>query len=250
MSTLMREMVNYANEIGKVQNLSITLQLCDRSLAPQGLFQFLDVQVPAEAPQRYRAENVFVHDPFTLTEVNENPARAVTDAPMRPADSFIAAHRAGCAQYWGFLQHFNFAVEAVAVRRLKQGVYLSVGFLTDVRVTRDPVPDQLMREAASTLHNMMAAHILQTVMREGERIDLVSCMTGRQHDALVPPCYAGLGHLSPRELEISRLASAGRKSKQIAFDLRLSEYTVNNHLRRIYEKLGIHSRAELAFILH
>ena len=45
--------------------------------------------------------------------------------------------------------------------------------------------------------------------------------------------------LSPRELEIAQLAAARRTNAEIAEALHLSEATVKNHLKRIFDKLGL-----------
>jgi DNA-binding CsgD family transcriptional regulator len=52
--------------------------------------------------------------------------------------------------------------------------------------------------------------------------------------------------LTAREREVAVLAAAGHPSRVIAERLYLSVRTVDNHLRRIYEKLGIPGRAKLA----
>jgi DNA-binding CsgD family transcriptional regulator len=52
--------------------------------------------------------------------------------------------------------------------------------------------------------------------------------------------------LTKRELQIAGLVALGRINKQIACDLNISEWTVSTHLRRIYSKLGIRTRAALA----
>jgi DNA-binding CsgD family transcriptional regulator len=57
---------------------------------------------------------------------------------------------------------------------------------------------------------------------------------------------AGLAGLSPREREVAGHVAAGRTNREIAAALSLSEKTVENHLSRIYNKLGVHSRAALA----
>jgi DNA-binding CsgD family transcriptional regulator len=51
--------------------------------------------------------------------------------------------------------------------------------------------------------------------------------------------------LTPRECEVSALAASGMPSKVIAAHLSLSLRTVNNHLARAYNKLGVSKRAEL-----
>lgn len=50
--------------------------------------------------------------------------------------------------------------------------------------------------------------------------------------------------LSPRELEILRLLSRGDRSKEVAGKLEIGVGTVNTHIRHIYEKLHVRSRAE------
>jgi DNA-binding CsgD family transcriptional regulator len=37
----------------------------------------------------------------------------------------------------------------------------------------------------------------------------------------------------------------GKTNREIAERLSLSYYTIDNHLRRIYKKLGVHNRTEL-----
>jgi DNA-binding NarL/FixJ family response regulator len=52
--------------------------------------------------------------------------------------------------------------------------------------------------------------------------------------------------LTRREREITSLAATGLSNKEIAETLVVSARTVENHLQRAYEKLGISSRAQLA----
>jgi DNA-binding CsgD family transcriptional regulator len=51
--------------------------------------------------------------------------------------------------------------------------------------------------------------------------------------------------LTRREEEIVSLVADGLKNREIAEHLKLSEHTVKNHLFRVFERLGISSRAEL-----
>jgi ATP/maltotriose-dependent transcriptional regulator MalT len=55
--------------------------------------------------------------------------------------------------------------------------------------------------------------------------------------------------LSSREREVALLAAEGLPSKEIADRLYLSRRTIDNHLQRIYLKLGIGGRSELAEVL-
>jgi DNA-binding CsgD family transcriptional regulator len=66
------------------------------------------------------------------------------------------------------------------------------------------------------------------------------------------PALAGLGAATPlteREREIALLAARGRTSRAIADQLYLSERTVENHLQRIYTKLGARGRSDLHALL-
>jgi len=56
--------------------------------------------------------------------------------------------------------------------------------------------------------------------------------------------------LSAREQEIALSAVQGRSYKEIAHELFISTYTVNYHLKNIYKKLGVSSKAELTHLLY
>ena len=51
-------------------------------------------------------------------------------------------------------------------------------------------------------------------------------------------------HFSPRERQIVRFIVEGCSNQEIANRMGLRLQTVKNHLSRIYEKIGVHSRAE------
>ena len=54
----------------------------------------------------------------------------------------------------------------------------------------------------------------------------------------------GLGSLTSREREVLNLLARGLSNRDIAEELVITSKTVKNHLSRIYEKIGAHSRAE------
>jgi DNA-binding CsgD family transcriptional regulator len=58
-----------------------------------------------------------------------------------------------------------------------------------------------------------------------------------------------LSPLTCRELEIARLAASGRNNRQIALHLGLARETVKQTLRRVYQKLNVRCRAEMAVCL-
>lgn len=81
---------------------------------------------------------------------------------------------------------------------------------------------------------LLAPTVAAKVVRQLSRLREES---GRQEEALEA--------LTPREREVFFLASRGLKNAEIATELYLSEKTIKTHLRNIYNKLNLASKAEL-----
>ena len=65
----------------------------------------------------------------------------------------------------------------------------------------------------------------------------------------VPPAITdsrGTALLTSRELSLVQLVAEGRTNRDISRELHLSEHTVRNYLFRIFNKLGVSTRLELA----
>ena len=62
------------------------------------------------------------------------------------------------------------------------------------------------------------------------------------------PAMAGASSLTPREVDIVRRVARGASNKDIAAQLEMGEQTVKNHLRRIFRKLQVANRVELALL--
>jgi DNA-binding CsgD family transcriptional regulator len=100
--------------------------------------------------------------------------------------------------------------------------------------------------AAETAAQAAAAHRRRGAHRAATR----TTARGRRLSRHVPTARTGAliappPQLTARELEVARLAAAGSSSPQIAKQLVISVRTVDNHLHRVYRKLGISGRAEL-----
>jgi len=67
-----------------------------------------------------------------------------------------------------------------------------------------------------------------------------------QYFQALPSAAPGLGDLTDREREVLDHIARGRANKEIADRLNISQHTVDNHIRRIYEKLQVRNRTEAA----
>ncbi|HEX8172447.1 MAG TPA: helix-turn-helix transcriptional regulator [Thermoanaerobaculia bacterium] len=101
--------------------------------------------------------------------------------------------------------------------------------------------DELTRLAERLLrHARDRADASREVLFELAR-DGVRCVVVRAEPRPAP----GQELLSPREREIARMVADGQPNKTIAAVLDISAWTVNAHLRRIFAKLGVTSRAAM-----
>ena len=70
-----------------------------------------------------------------------------------------------------------------------------------------------------------------------------------QASALVSP--RSQPRLTPKEVAIITCITQGKRNKEIAFQLGTTEQVIKNYLRKIYDKLGVSDRLELAlYCLH
>jgi|SoiMethySBSTD1v2_1073268.scaffolds.fasta_scaffold397360_2 DNA-binding NarL/FixJ family response regulator len=80
----------------------------------------------------------------------------------------------------------------------------------------------------------------------GKVIATVECLHRSEH---AENAGERVALLTGRELQIATMVARGRPNKQIAAALHISEWTVGTHMRRIFSKLKVHSRAAMVAIL-
>lgn len=78
------------------------------------------------------------------------------------------------------------------------------------------------------------------------KIEKVTALAARS--TAQPTDVAGLTniHLSPRERQVLGYIGNGHQTAAIAFSLGISEHTVNQYIKELYRKLGVHNRVEAA----
>ncbi|KEI45713.1 helix-turn-helix transcriptional regulator [Saccharopolyspora rectivirgula] len=102
------------------------------------------------------------------------------------------------------------------------------------------------KEADTVLHQareIYAALGAHTYVKRCDRELKAGGMNAKRSRAL-------LTELTPQEQSVAKLVAEGKTNKQVAVELFISVKTVQYHLTRIYTKLGLRSRSELAAQYH
>ena len=96
------------------------------------------------------------------------------------------------------------------------------------------------REQLRTAHDMFTS-IGAEAFAERARVELLATgESARQRTA------GTQDELTPQEAQIARLVSQGDSNRDIAAQLFLSPSTVDYHLRKVFRKVGVASRTQLA----
>ena len=103
------------------------------------------------------------------------------------------------------------------------------------------VATEVTGHLVSTAGTQVPVEVSSVPLRNGETVVGVFGLIEERPDDTprAPP-----PHLTPRQVEVLRLLEQGRSTKQIAAELHLSTETVRNHIRRLFQALGVNSRLE------
>jgi DNA-binding CsgD family transcriptional regulator len=107
------------------------------------------------------------------------------------------------------------------------------------------VPAALDRDLRTVLGRLVE-HLGPRTPRPGDRpLVLEVEVEGIRCLVLLEPVVRAESMLSPREQQIARMVAQGYPNKTIAAKLGISSWTVSTHLRRMFAKYDVRSRAAL-----
>ncbi|MFN3817700.1 response regulator transcription factor [Blastomonas sp.] len=217
---------------------STSIFFCDRTASVPRLSYLYHNGVSEDAQRIYKQGRVFEDDPFTrVVQPSDHDGHVIwwEDDCLKHAAS-------NARDYRQFISHYSVDVVGAYVQQVLPGMLLVIGaHCRPGAHLKSDVPRALVTQEITGISQMVVTQLLQDLLL---RLDGNRMLTMMLEDRIgVPNTEGGNLALSQREREIAELVGAGKQNKQVAHIAGLSEFTVENHLRRIYRKLGVHNRA-------
>jgi DNA-binding NarL/FixJ family response regulator len=129
------------------------------------------------------------------------------------------------------------------IQTIRELAVSNPGIMTLVLTTYDNEEDIFCALEAGArgyiLKDTTRQEIIEAVrqIHAGKRF-LPPAVAARLADRMIRPT------LTPRELDVLRLVSRGRTNKEMAAAMFVSEETIKTHMKGLFQKLGVHDRAE------
>jgi non-specific serine/threonine protein kinase len=143
-------------------------------------------------------------------------------------------------------------VVAAAAGQAEQAVRLAAAtqaFSELVDVSPIPLAESILRDALAAVRTQLGEARYAAAWKDGRLLSLDAAVAEAldvcdASDSSASASAVRLSSLSSRERHVLRLIVDGCTSKEIARALAISVTTVERHITHVYEKLGVHSRAE------
>ncbi|GAB3378032.1 hypothetical protein GCM10027567_19900 [Spongiibacter taiwanensis] len=194
----------------------------------QGAVNFLSYAGMSSKVRRDYTSSLWQHDPFLLS---------VKD-PEAKAGPFVRERReledkAVARPYWHFIDQIGYGDIIASIHPFTPEIHL-IGAMMGLR--RD---GGARRDGALLALDSLVAQSGRTILNESLMRLFPAVGQGSSDQS------AALLNLTRREEEVVLALREGKSNKQIADQLALSEFTVQNHFKRLFRKFDVRNRTEL-----
>ena len=190
--------------------------------------------------------HLWSYDPF-LRNINEcDDENSGTRARiLERRELEVSDQQRRCEPYWQYMDLIGYQEIVAATHCIAPGLHMIAGVMRQSCVRGVHITaNQVSADLEDLLQQSSNDYIGQLVRRQMHIDQAVVAVQSKAHD----PAFSD-GMLTARERQVVDGVRSGHGNKQIAAALELSEYTIENHLKRIYRKFRVHSRTSLLAIL-
>ncbi len=180
---------------------------------------------------------------------DDDVAGAIAGSNAEVALIEVAGAQSASLQVLRRLQESRSPIAAILLTDDRSGPGAVPGVIAGARgvVSRNDNSDLLVRSILGVargefwVSRKLFAEVLDTVRTSESTL-------GRPLGKSTSPSSPIFDNLSPREMQIISAVVDGQVNKEIAENLGIAEYTVKHHLTRIFNKLNVTNRVELAML--
>lgn len=214
---------------------STVMFLCDRKgVEPEVHYLFMHGLTP-EVPQDYSDRKVYRCDPFLNRAVLKCRGNGHGSTIIDANDDDVR-QCSNTEDYWQFARRHDLLLVGATVRPIREDLLLVFGVHGKTGAKSLAIANAA--EEIEALVDSVMSRAFQAILEKVEIRRLLEAAESRESASTT-------AWPSRRENEIIRLVKQGLRNKQIAFELQISENTVETHLRRIYHKMGVRNRTSL-----
>ncbi len=185
--------------------------------------------MPERVKDRY-SKSLWHHDPFLKTACNGQ-----IDTPQCVFERRQLEEKAS-SDYWSYIDRVGYRDIVAAIHQFDTGLYLVGGLMCmgNSKPSGQLATSEVV-ESLTTLTQRTAKELVTSL--------LLPVFSDQRRPA-TPEESCSMA-LTPREHQVVEALQAGYSNKQIAASLGLSEYTVENHFKRLFKKFSVHNRTAL-----
>lgn len=207
---------------------SITVFLVDSEDADLRVRYLFNLGLSIETNRQYQ-ESICGQDPFLIAGCRFTPPRGAEMLILEQGQVQSIVPERSARSYWSFMNNAGYAKTAASIQTLTPGLQLVAGVMWQAQEGVTGRSMEPLRATLSKLFDGLSATLIRNALRQfwfEPKAVLPETLTHRERDVVAALCR-------------------GLSNKQIAAALDLSEFTIENHLRRIYRKHGVRNRTSL-----